>query len=142
VAGKQHDVALRQSAKEALNHPPVTLIDEQLPVVVEGFAEACRQSSYRLYGCAVMPDHVHLVIDRHARNIRQIVGHLKGQATLALKRAGYWSHDERPIWSDHGWNVFLDDVAGVQRAIRYVDDNPLKEGKPRQTWSIVSPYLI
>jgi hypothetical protein len=28
-------------------------------------------------------------------------------------------------------------VADVKRAILYVEDNPLKEGKPRQHWSFV-----
>jgi hypothetical protein len=28
----------------------------------------------------------------------------------------------------------------VRRAILYVEDNPLKEGKPRQRWSFVTPF--
>jgi hypothetical protein len=29
----------------------------------------------------------------------------------------------------------------VARAVRYVEDNPLKEGKRRQRWSFVVPYV-
>jgi len=38
------------------------------------------------------------------------------------------------------WKVFLDpdDVPG---AINYVAENPIKEGKPRQRWSFVTPYV-
>jgi hypothetical protein len=80
------------------------------------------------------------VIERHGRDIRQIVGHLKSQATRRLKEAGLWHVDARPIWGAHGWNVFLDDPTAVQRAIRYVEGNPEKEGKKPQKWSIVTPF--
>jgi hypothetical protein len=36
--------------------------------------------------------------------------------------------------------VFLDNPADVWRSIFYVRDNPLKEGKRRQTWDCVSAY--
>jgi hypothetical protein len=29
----------------------------------------------------------------------------------------------------------------IARAIRYVEDNPLKEGKPRQRWPMVKPFV-
>jgi REP element-mobilizing transposase RayT len=142
VAAVPHDVVLRRAAKGALQHPPVLLNDRQIDLAVDGFARACAQSGYRLYACAVMPDHAHVVIGRHHRNIRQIVGHLKGQATLAVKRAEQWTGGESPMWGEHGWNVFLDDETAVRRAIQYVEDNPLKEGRPRQKWAIVAPFLI
>jgi hypothetical protein len=28
----------------------------------------------------------------------------------------------------------------MRRAIRYVENNPLKQRKPKQTWSFVIPY--
>ena len=45
---------------------------------------------------------------------------------------GLWD-DDRPLWGAHGWNVYGETVAAVERAIRYVNENPLKEGKKRQT---------
>jgi len=38
------------------------------------------------------------------------------------------------------WKVFLDTLSDVQRAIRYVEENPLREGLPRQWWSFVVPF--
>jgi hypothetical protein len=37
------------------------------------------------------------------------------------------------------WKVFLD-RDDVPRASRYVEDNPLKEGKKRRDWTFVSAY--
>jgi hypothetical protein len=36
--------------------------------------------------------------------------------------------------------VFLDSDEDIRRAIRYVEENPVKEGKPRQLWSFVTAY--
>jgi hypothetical protein len=34
----------------------------------------------------------------------------------------------------------LDDNGDIARAIRYVEKNPVKEGKRRQQWSFVVPW--
>jgi hypothetical protein len=38
--------------------------------------------------------------------------------------------------------VFLFSAPDVDRAIRYVEDNPLREGMPREEWDFVVPYLL
>jgi hypothetical protein len=43
-------------------------------------------------------------------------------------------------WARGRWKVFLDCVEDVARAILYVEENPMKEGKPRQHWSFVTPF--
>ncbi len=45
-----------------------------------------------------------------------------------------------PCWGTGRWKV-LDTPDEVRRAIRYVESNPLKEGKPRQSWSFVAPFV-
>ena len=49
---------------------------------------------------------------------------------------------ERPpkCWVRGEWSVFLDSPEDIARCIRYVEDNPVKEGKARQTWPFVTPY--
>jgi REP element-mobilizing transposase RayT len=140
VAAAPHDRATRLAARHALRYPPVLLTGVQAVSVVDAFRTACDEASYRIHSCAVLPDHVHLVIGRHERNIRQIVGHLKSRATRLLKQRGRWDVDGRPVWGAHGWNVFLDDLTAVNRAIRYVEQNPVKEGKKPQRWSLVTPF--
>ena len=34
----------------------------------------------------------------------------------------------------------LDSEVAIEEAIHYVEDNPLKEGKPPQKWSFVTPF--
>ncbi len=140
VAPVPHDRALRLQAKEELRHPPVHLTGHQALCIAQGFRTAIEEGGYSVHASAILPDHIHMVIGIHRRRIRVIVGHLKSKATRELKRQHLWLDEDRPIWGEHGWNIALDSALAVERAIRYVEDNPLKEGKKRQTWSFVTPF--
>jgi REP element-mobilizing transposase RayT len=118
----------------------VELTGRQAQVVADGFRQAIDEAKYRIHACAILPDHVHLVIGAHPRDIRVAVGHLKSRATRQLRTRGSWHDDARPLWGAHGWNVRLLTLDDVLRAIQYVEENPLKEGKRRQRWSFVVPF--
>ncbi len=138
VAHTTHNQADRVTAKQALKFPPVVITGIQALDIAREFARAIGEAGYRVHACAILPDHVHLVIGWHVREIRTIVGHLKSRATMAIRAAGHWG--QGALWGDHGWNVFLDDVAHVERSIRYVEANPVKEGKQIQRWGFVTPF--
>ncbi len=139
VAYRPHDEALRREAKEDLKFPPVLFTGRQALTAAEGFAWAAREGKYMIHACAALPDHVHLVIGRHSRHVRKIVGHVKARATRLLHLRDGWAVD-RPVWGEHGWNVFLSTADEVDYAIAYVNDNPPKESKPLQRWSFVTPF--
>ena len=44
------------------------------------------------------------------------------------------------MWAEHEWKVYLDSEEAIDDAIQYVEDNPDKEEKPKQTWPFVSPF--
>ena len=79
----------------------------------------------------------------------QVVNLLKGAATRRLLDKGLhplasyrrWDGAVPSPWASKCWKVFLDSEEDVRRAVRYVEDNPEKEGKPRQKWSFVEPYV-
>jgi REP element-mobilizing transposase RayT len=140
VAYESHDHAARLEAKQALRFPPVELIGYQALTAAQGFAWAAEEAGYVIHACAVLPEHIHLVIGRHPRRIRQIIGHVKARATRLLHLRDQWHTDQRPVWGEHGWNVFLNDADSVEYAIQYVKDNPTKEGKRLQQWSFVTAF--
>ena len=45
---------------------------------------------------------------------------------------------EHPVWSNRPYKVFLRNDVQIRQTIRYVEENPVKEGLPRQKWSFVS----
>ena len=62
VAATRHDHLLRVAVKAALKFPPVTLSGIQARAVGRGLAQAQRDGKYQIYACAIMPDHVHIVL--------------------------------------------------------------------------------
>jgi REP-associated tyrosine transposase len=142
LAYRPHDRELRLAAKRALKYPPVNFSGVQARAVARGFAEYFSKIHLPVWACAILPDHVHLVVGRPAIPVERLVIQLKGDATKQLECEGIhplaaWKTQRLPkCWARGQWKVFLDEE-DVPRAIRYVQDNPLKEGKPRQRWSFV-----
>jgi REP element-mobilizing transposase RayT len=140
LARVAHDRPLREAAKQALLFPSVKFTGAQALAGGQGFIKAIEDASYTIFACAILPEHVHLVVCRHARKPRKIVGHLKARATRQLKASGLWLDLERPVWGLRAWAVYLDTPFDVRRAIQYVERNPGKEGKPLQRWSFVTSF--
>ena len=135
VANQPHDAFGRLEPKRALRYPPVRLNGNQARCVAMAFGEQARKAGYRIHACCVMPDHVHLVIARHRYPIERVVNLLKGAATRRLRSECPDSHESPTPWSQGFWKVYLDERVGVERAIRYVRDNPVKAGLKAQRWS-------
>lgn len=148
LANVAHDPEWQRQAKGALQFPPVLFDGIQALSCVHGFSAAVRKSSYTIHACAILPYHVHMVIARHQHDIERIVGHLKTAAALHLYRSrlhpfmDQYRANGEPVscWAEKGWNVYLDTPADIHRAIAYVNQNPLKEGKSPQHWSFVTSY--
>jgi REP element-mobilizing transposase RayT len=148
VARRPHDAALRRAAKTALRYPPVSFTGVQARAVGVGFARFLRRSGVIAWACSILPEHVHLVLARHTYDVEQIANLLKGDATRQLLAENLhplarWAKPDGRVpccWARHAWKVFLNSEADLLRAIRYVRENPLKEGKRIQSWSFVTPF--
>ncbi len=146
VAYRDHDHALRLAAKKALKRPAVEFTDLQIQAIGCGFADYVRKSKTVVWACAILADHVHLVVGPPGMKAEQLVIQMKGAATEDLKQQGIHPFgamkDEKgrtpKCFARGEWKVYLD-PPDVPRAVRYVEDNPEKEGKPRQHWSFVVP---
>ena len=88
------------------------------------------------------------MIARHRYKVEQIANLLKGAATRQLVSehlhplTQHAAPGERPprMWAEHEWKVYLDSEEAIENAIQYVNDNPIKEGKPAQHWPFVTPF--
>jgi REP element-mobilizing transposase RayT len=126
-------------ARELLEHPVVEFTNSEVGTVAQGVDRAVRGRGYTCYACAIMPDHVHVVIRKHRDPAERMIAELHRESHLALRDAGHrdWEH---PIWGGKGWKVFLEDAGDIRRTVKYVEDNPIKMGRPRQEWGFVIPY--
>ncbi|MBN2580692.1 MAG: transposase [Pirellulales bacterium] len=148
VAAAAHDSQLRVATKKVLKYPPVQFNGRQALAVSKGFTAAIEESGYQILACSILPDHVHVVVRRCHRLIEKIVRHLKSKATAQLNRenlhplADYTTDRGSPPtpWAEKCWKCYLNTSSDILRAIRYVETNPVKEGKRRQRWSFVVPW--
>jgi len=148
VAGRSHDHNQRLAAKRALKYTPVQFNGRQARVVMQGIGDYATRNSRQVFAAAVMPDHVHLVVGRSEISAEKMAEQFKARATRDLKRAGLHPFANRALangrlpspWSRHAWQVYLNDAADVHRAIRYVQQNPIKAGMKPQRYSWVVPY--
>ena len=92
----------------------------------------------QVFACAIMPDHVHLVIADHPRGNGKLVSHLKAKATMQMNL-----EDNNPTkgthtpWAEGYWAVYLDKEDEVFHAVEYVNNNPIREGYESQEWPFV-----
>ncbi|MBT6494784.1 MAG: hypothetical protein HOL01_09565 [Planctomycetaceae bacterium] len=146
VAWRKHNHRQRAAAKRSLKHPTVVLSDAQAEAVAAGFSHYFAKSGVDIWACAIMPGHVHLVVGRAKYAVENLVIQVKGDTTQELVKRGI--HPLRESTDAKGrvpkcfargeWKVFLD-PEDVPRAIRYVEENPLKEGREAQDWEFVQP---
>jgi REP element-mobilizing transposase RayT len=147
VAHRGHDRALRLQAKRALKYPAVKFTGVQARAVARAFAGYVQRKQLPVWACAIMPDHVHMVVGRPGMKVEQLVIQLKGDASQQLEREGIHPLSAYRVagrrvpqcWVRGQWKVYLD-AQDVERAIRYVANNPKREGLKEQSWSFVSGY--
>lgn len=148
VARKPHDRAKRLAAKAALEYSPVRFTGVQARAIALGFGNSVQKSSVTIWACAVLPDHVHLVVAAHRLRIETLANLLKGEATKQLLADGTHPFQNVRVYRDRPppcfarkwWVIYKDDEESVVNAIRYVERNPLKAGLPAQRWSFVVPH--
>lgn len=135
-------VEIRDFYREAgkrLKDEPLTFAHEQLAMVAQAFAEVVAAMKYTCYACAVMPDHVHMLIRKHKHTAEEMIANLQDHSRLRLREAGLRPNDH-PTWGGCGYKVFLDHPEEVRRIIEYIRQNPIRIGWPEQVWPFVLPY--
>jgi REP element-mobilizing transposase RayT len=148
VARRSHDVRARLAAKSALKFPAVRLTGVQARAVGRGIAAIIPKIDLTVHACAIMPDHVHLVVRRHRYNGDELLECLKRAATRGLNDEGL--HPMAPFmrangrlpspWAAQGWKVMLHTSIDMCGRVAYVESNPENAGLTRQRWWFVAPY--
>src|SRR5262245_57831374 len=54
-----------EQAAALLKHPLLTFVEAERAIIAEAFGDVIERERYTCYACAVMPDHVHILIRKH-----------------------------------------------------------------------------
>ncbi len=128
-----------ERAAKALKYELLTFDAPAIAAIADAFQQVIEQEQYTCYACAIMPDHIHIVIRKHKHHAEQMIENLQLASRLRLRSLALRPSDHL-VWGGPGWKVFLDHPSEVRRTNRYVEMNPIKIGWPAQVWPFVKPY--
>lgn len=126
-------------ARDVLRHELLRFAPADVAVLAAAFRETIQRERYTCYACAIMGDHVHGLIRKHKHHAETMIENLQAASRAALIDAGC-RPPEHPVWGGPGWKVFLSTRDDMWRIVRYIEQNPIKAGRPAQTWDFVTPY--
>jgi REP element-mobilizing transposase RayT len=127
-------------AQPVLQHPVVTIDDRLRTEIAAAFSRVMAEQKYTCYACAIMPDHVHILIRKHKHLAEDMIDHLRGFSRLRLSDSSLIPSGH-PLWtSGYGWKVFLEHPDEIHRTIAYIERNPIPLGMPIQRWPFIKYY--
>jgi REP element-mobilizing transposase RayT len=128
-----------ERAAEVLKYPLVTFDAATRGEIARSFGQVIEKERFTCYACAIMPDHVHILIRKHKHQAEYMIDSLRDSSKGAARTA-FPQFAGHPVWnSGSGWTVFLDHPDEVRRTIRYIEKNPDPLGLSRQHWPFVTP---
>ena len=132
--------SFHEKAQDVLKHPVLTLQNDDIAVVGRSFGQIIAAEGYVCYGCAIMPDHVHILIRRHTHRAEEMIELLQEESRQALIESENRSATH-PVWTKgSGWKGFLNTARDFERTIKYINANPIEIGWPEQLWDFVQRY--
>jgi REP element-mobilizing transposase RayT len=128
-----------EKSETALQFPRLKFDAPDVEQIALAFSQTLEEQRYTCYACAIMPDHVHVLIRKHKHQAEEMIQNLQKESHLKLRESDRinWEH---PVWGGPGWKVFLDSPEEIRRTIKYIEENPVKIGLPRQGWEFVKMY--
>ncbi|MHC4630191.1 MAG: transposase [Planctomycetota bacterium] len=123
------------AATPHLRRPPFFIDDKTRAAIAAGFSSVVQRLGIRMPACAIMNDHVHVLVLRSKYRIEYIVNQLKGTATQALKL-------KQTPWTRGCWKVFITDTEALRAGVNYIQANPICAGLSAQSWDFITPVSV
>jgi len=127
------------NARSALKHELLSFSLEATALIADAFAAAIEEWNYTCYACAIMRDHVHILIRRHRDKAEVMLAQLQARSRERLIQSGARTAPH-PVWGGPGWKRFLSTRGDIERIIAYIRNNPRAAGLAEQTWPFVKAY--
>ena len=76
------------NAPSVLKHALLTISTDERQIIAASFAETVEARKYTCYACAIMSDHVHMLIRKHRDTAERMIANLQRSSRDALRRHG------------------------------------------------------
>ncbi|MFA6457962.1 MAG: class I tRNA ligase family protein [Patescibacteria group bacterium] len=132
------------------NSEPIFADSKLKDICAEAFREVAEKNNYKIYELAIMPDHVHLVIEieEGGESLPKILQNLKGFSSKILKssltpeltrgltvRQDSQGHEYSPIWRQGYDKKFIYSEDEYSKVSDYIRQNPEKKNLPPQKYA-------
>jgi hypothetical protein len=107
--------------------------------IARSFGLTAQNMGYTIWACAVLRNHAHLVVKRHAHRHDVMWRTFAEGAAESLRVIAELSPQHR-VWGERPFSRMHFTPQEVKSRIQYVQQNPEKERLARQNWEFVQPY--
>ncbi|HEY2460387.1 MAG TPA: transposase [Candidatus Acidoferrum sp.] len=127
---------------DAGNFGPVWLEDGRIAeIVAKKISKIEIDGNGKVHAFAVMPNHVHLLLEPRielSRIMKMVKGSTARSANKILERSGKY------FWQDESFDHWIRNSAEFERVKMYVERNPVKAGlvKRAEEWKWCSAYRL
>ena len=129
----------RQS-RAVLKHPLLDFSVADFPIIADALAEAIREHNYTCYACAIMPDHVHILIRKHKHQAEDMLDNFQANQPLAASQCGIAYRPTIPSGAVPAGRSFSTPRLTSGGRFGILTEIRAKWRLPRQHWPFVKEY--
>ncbi|MFP4356758.1 MAG: hypothetical protein ACLFUJ_16735 [Phycisphaerae bacterium] len=122
-----------------LEHPRREFSARDRTCIAAAVSDCLAENVYTCYGCAILQDHVHLLLRKHKHKAEEMAYWLRSVTRGRLLEVRRWPKDH-PVWSEGVHLGFLDSPEAIRSVIRYIEGNGVKHFGGIQKWEFVKTY--
>ena len=138
---KQELREFHQQAGEVLAHPVHWFSPKERAAIRDAFARLCVEQRFICHACAIMPNHIHILIRRNFLPPVKIHDLLKQCAIQAVKNCGQIPPDH-PVFSAGTGTKRKDTPQEVQQCVTYIQSHFQKHRVPEEQYPFVTEYYV
>ncbi len=114
--------AFFREAQTKLKHPILWFNRAERQVIADVIGTAVRAENLTCYACAVMSNHVHVLIRKHRIKAEKMSEFIIESGREALLEMGF-AHEDHPIFSARSCHVFKSSAAAMRTCVTYIENN-------------------
>jgi hypothetical protein len=128
-----------RQAEPLLLHKRVWFDEAMRSALGAAFGEIIHKRGYTCWACGVCSNHAHLVVRTHRDHADAMWQAFADGSLHALRELALIATDH-PLWAENPYRELIFTPEYARNRVGYAEDNPPKEGLPRQFWPFVVPY--
>jgi len=128
-----------RAVRPHLQHEIIWFNAAERQALADAFSVVVRRERLTCYACAILSNHVHLLIRKHRMQAEEMSQRLKDSGRVVLREAGLTPPDH-PVFSTDSCHIYKSDTNAMWNCIRYIERNYEKHGIKNERCPFVTPY--